>query len=136
MDELGLCPKFTTKDSHMSLARSRGHNGPTNPWNKPKLKATRNHNSRRKRLSSSARHQADSPRGRDSRKANRTSSTALKKGRSAPCPRTARKQLMSCGRSATSRQTVHETSRAQKLLAKRIETKALKNMQRTQRTTG
>jgi hypothetical protein len=24
-----LCPKFTTKDSHMSLPRLRSHNGPT-----------------------------------------------------------------------------------------------------------
>jgi hypothetical protein len=29
--ELGLCPKFTTKDSHTSLPRSCSHNRPTNP---------------------------------------------------------------------------------------------------------
>jgi hypothetical protein len=33
--ELGLYPKFTTKDSHTSLPRSHSHNGPTNPRNKP-----------------------------------------------------------------------------------------------------
>jgi hypothetical protein len=33
--ELGLYPKITTKDSHTSLSRSRSHNGPTNPRNKP-----------------------------------------------------------------------------------------------------
>jgi hypothetical protein len=33
--ELDLYPKFTTKDSHMSLPRSRSHYEPTNPRNKP-----------------------------------------------------------------------------------------------------
>jgi hypothetical protein len=36
--ELGLCPKFTTKDSHTSLSRSRSHNRPTNPRNNPNSK--------------------------------------------------------------------------------------------------
>jgi hypothetical protein len=48
--ELGLCPKFITKDSHKSLSRSRSHNRPTNPRNKLKLKATRKCNSRSKGL--------------------------------------------------------------------------------------
>jgi hypothetical protein len=62
-DELGLCPKFTTKDSHTSLPRSRSHNGPTNPRNKPKLKATRKRNSRSKGLKQSAVAWADRPYG-------------------------------------------------------------------------
>jgi hypothetical protein len=45
-DELGLCPNFTTKDSHTNLPMSRSHNGPTNPRNNPKQKATRKRNSR------------------------------------------------------------------------------------------
>jgi hypothetical protein len=52
--ELDLCPKFTTKDSHMSLPRSRSHNGPTNPRNKPQTISKRKHNSRSKGLSSPA----------------------------------------------------------------------------------
>jgi hypothetical protein len=38
--ELGLCPKFTTKDPHMSLPKSRSHNGPTNPRSKPRTSIT------------------------------------------------------------------------------------------------
>jgi hypothetical protein len=49
--KLGLCPKFTTKDSHTSLLRSRSHKGTTNPRNKPQPKATRKRNSRSSRLS-------------------------------------------------------------------------------------
>jgi hypothetical protein len=60
--ELGLCPKFTTKDSHASLPRSRSHSGPTNPRNNHQMIPKRKHNSRSKGLSSSTRHQADSPR--------------------------------------------------------------------------
>jgi hypothetical protein len=33
--EPGLDPKFTTRESHTSLPRSRSHNGCTNPRNKP-----------------------------------------------------------------------------------------------------
>jgi hypothetical protein len=51
----------------------------------------------------------------------------LKNRWSAPCPRTVHEQLVPRGRSVTSRRTVHETSPGQKQLAKRIETKALKN---------
>jgi hypothetical protein len=58
MRELGLCPKFTNKDSHTSLPRSRSHNGPTNPRNKPQIIPKRKHDSRSKGLSRSARHQA------------------------------------------------------------------------------
>jgi hypothetical protein len=60
--ELSLCPNFTTKDSHMSFPRSRSHNGPTNPRRKPQTIPKQKRNSRSKGLSSSARHQADSPR--------------------------------------------------------------------------
>jgi hypothetical protein len=41
-----LYPKYTTKDSHTSLPRSRSHNGPTNPRNKPQHTPERKHNSR------------------------------------------------------------------------------------------
>jgi hypothetical protein len=61
--ELGLCPKFTTKDSHMSLPRSRSHNGPTNPRNKPQTTPKRKKNTRSKGLSNSAEAEADGPRG-------------------------------------------------------------------------
>jgi hypothetical protein len=60
--ELGLCPKFTNKDSHTSLPRSRSHNGPTNPMNKPHTILKRKHDSRSKGLSSPAKPQADCPR--------------------------------------------------------------------------
>jgi hypothetical protein len=59
--EFGLYPKFTTTDSHTSLPRSRSHNGPTNPRNKPQLNPTRKHNSKSKRLRQSGKHQADRP---------------------------------------------------------------------------
>jgi hypothetical protein len=60
--ELGLCPKFTTKNSHTSLPRSRSHNRPTNPRNKPQTIPKRKRNSWSKRLSSTAKPQADCPR--------------------------------------------------------------------------
>jgi hypothetical protein len=59
--ELGLYPKFTTKDSHMSLPRSRSHNGPTNPRNKPQAILKQKHDSRSKGLSCPAGHLADCP---------------------------------------------------------------------------
>jgi hypothetical protein len=59
--ELSLCPKFTTKDSHTSLPRSRSHNRPTNPRNKPQTIPKRKQNSKSKGLSSSALDQADRP---------------------------------------------------------------------------
>jgi hypothetical protein len=59
--ELGLCPKFTTKDSHTSLPKSRSHNGPTNPRSKPQTTPKRKRNSKSKGLSSSALDHADRP---------------------------------------------------------------------------
>jgi hypothetical protein len=58
--ELGLCPKFTTKDPHTSLPKSRSHNGPTNLRSKPQTIPKRKRNSR-KELSRSALDQADRP---------------------------------------------------------------------------
>jgi hypothetical protein len=52
-----------TKDSHTSLPRSCSHNGPTNPTNKPQLKATRKRNSRSKGLRKFAQPGADRPCG-------------------------------------------------------------------------
>jgi hypothetical protein len=59
--ELGICPKFTTKDSHTSLSKSCSHNGPTNPRSTPQTIPKRKQNSRSKGLSNSALHQADRP---------------------------------------------------------------------------
>jgi hypothetical protein len=63
-------PNPQPRDSHTSLARSHGHNGPTNPRNKPKLKRTRKRNSRSKGLTglrdtrrTVRKAGADSPRG-------------------------------------------------------------------------
>jgi hypothetical protein len=41
--ELGTCPKFTTKDSHTNLPRSRSHNKPTNHRNKSQTIPKRKH---------------------------------------------------------------------------------------------
>jgi hypothetical protein len=60
--ELGLYPKFTTKDSHTSLPKSRSHYGPTNPRNKPQTIPKRKHKQRSKGLSNPASTLADSPR--------------------------------------------------------------------------
>jgi hypothetical protein len=60
--ELGLYPKFTTKDSHMSLSRPRSHYGRTNPRNKPQTIPKRKHEARSKGLSYPAVTQADCPR--------------------------------------------------------------------------
>jgi hypothetical protein len=59
--ELGLCPKFTTKDPHMSLPKSRSHDGPTNPRRKPQTIPKPKRNSKNKGLSSSALDEADCP---------------------------------------------------------------------------
>jgi hypothetical protein len=67
--EPGLYPEFTTKDSHMTLPRSRSHSGPTNPRNKPQMIPKRKHDSRSKGLSYPATTLADSPRHRDGRSA-------------------------------------------------------------------
>jgi hypothetical protein len=60
--ELGLYPKFTTKDSHTCLPRSCSHNRPTNPRNKLQTIPKRKHNSRSKGLSNPAQCQANGPR--------------------------------------------------------------------------
>jgi hypothetical protein len=52
--ELGLYTKFRTTGSHMSLPRSRSHNGPTNPRNETQTIPKRKHEPRRKGLSCSA----------------------------------------------------------------------------------
>jgi hypothetical protein len=59
--ELGLCPKFTTKDSHTSLSRSCSHNRPTNPRNRPQLNPTRKNNSKSKGHRQSGKYLADCP---------------------------------------------------------------------------
>jgi hypothetical protein len=59
--ELGICPKFTTKDSQTSLPKSRSHNEPTNPRTKPQTIPKRKRNSKSKGLSNSALDQADHP---------------------------------------------------------------------------
>jgi hypothetical protein len=61
--ELGLCPKFTTKDSHTSLRRSHSHNGPSNPRNKPQTIPKWKHNSRSKGLNCHVKAQVDGLRG-------------------------------------------------------------------------
>jgi hypothetical protein len=83
--EFGLGPKFTTKDSHMRFPRSRNHNGPSNPRNKPQTIPKRKWNSRSKELSSSAQHQADRPQapGGPSARPRRTI-----RGAGADCPKT------------------------------------------------
>jgi hypothetical protein len=60
--ELRQYPKFTTKDSHTSLPRSRSHNGRTNPRNKPQTIPKWKHEARTKGLSYSETAQADCPR--------------------------------------------------------------------------
>jgi hypothetical protein len=62
--ELGLYPKFTTRDSHTSLPRSRSHNRRTNPRNKPQMIPKRKHKARSKGLSCPETAQADCPRSR------------------------------------------------------------------------
>jgi hypothetical protein len=58
------------------------------------------------------------------------------RGWSVPHPRTVREQVVPRGQSATSGRTVHQTPPGQKQLAKRIETKALKNTRQTRGTHG
>jgi hypothetical protein len=62
--ELDPYPKFTTKDSHTSLPRSRSHYGASNPSNKPQMIPKRKHEPRSKGLSCPANTQAYSPRPR------------------------------------------------------------------------
>jgi hypothetical protein len=151
--ELGLYPKFTTKDSHTSLPRSRSHYGPTNPRNKPQTIPKRKHETRSKGLSSPANTLADSsrpwgvrstvtgwtvryPRADGPLIATERPASTQARGRSVPRPRTVREQLVPRGRSATSRRTVDQTPPDQKQLANRIEMKTLKNVRRTLRTPG
>jgi hypothetical protein len=70
--ELGLCPKYTTKDSQTSLPRLRSHNGPTNPRNKSQTNSTGKHNSKSMGLRKSGKHQADRPLGPGGLSARRT----------------------------------------------------------------
>jgi hypothetical protein len=144
--ELGLCPKFTTKDSHTSLPRSSSQNGPTDPWNKPKTIPKRKRNQRRKGHRNFARTQADGPRApgglsvtleQTVRKLQQNlQKCTSNNGLSVLGTRTVCEQLVLCGRSAMPRRTVCQTPPCQKQLAKRIKTKALKNTRRTQRTPG
>jgi hypothetical protein len=60
--ELDLYPKYTTKDSHTSLPRSRSHYGRTNPRNKPQTIPKRKHEARSKGLSNPVLCWADGPR--------------------------------------------------------------------------
>jgi hypothetical protein len=59
--ELSLYPKFTTKNSYMSLPRSRSLYGCTNPRNKPQMIPKRKHEARSKGLSCPAATRADCP---------------------------------------------------------------------------
>jgi hypothetical protein len=144
--ELGLYHKFTTKDSHTSLPRSRSHYGRTNPRNKPQMIPKRKHEARSKGFSYYAATEADCPRspcGRSAthgglsvkHKQNDPNSTSTH-GWPVPRPRMVREQLVPRGQSATSRRTVRQTPSHQKPLANRIQTKAFKNTRRTRRTFG
>jgi hypothetical protein len=140
--ELGICPKFTTKNLHTSLSRSRCNNGPTNPRNKPQMIPKRKRNSRSKGLSSTAKPHANCPRppggpsaryGGLSEKRSRASSTAPSitghlrwaRGPSAP-PRTVRHSSTDLPR----------TSCNENPSTKWIERKTCKNSRRTRRTLG
>jgi hypothetical protein len=135
--ELGLCPKFTTTDSHTSLPKSRSHNGPTNPRNKTQTIPKQTHKARSKGLSCHAGALADSPRSTCGRSANHGGLSVKHeqndptgtstRGRSLPRPRTVREQLVLRGQYTTSGRTVRQTPSGQKQLANRIETKALRN---------
>jgi hypothetical protein len=91
-------------------------------------------------------HLADSPRaphgrsathgGRSVKHEQNDPTDTSTRGRSVPHPRMVREQLVLRKLSATSGRSVRQTTFHQKPLANRIETKALKNMRRTQRTPG
>jgi hypothetical protein len=149
--ELGLDPKFTTRESHTSLPRSYSHNGCTNPRNKPqtipKWKQEAKDLAVLKQLRRIVRsHLADCPRALRGRSANyggcsvkhrqNNPTSTSTHGQSVPRPRTVRKQLVSRGLSAMSKRTVRQTTSHQKPLANQIKTKALKNTRRTRRTPG
>jgi hypothetical protein len=68
--ELGLSPKFTTKDSHTGLPRYRRHSGPTNPSSNLKQSQSESETQRAKGLAALhwtrqtvRKHRADRPRG-------------------------------------------------------------------------
>jgi hypothetical protein len=92
--ELVLCPKFTTKDSHTSLPRSRSHNGPTNPRNEPQTNLKRKHNPRSKGLGCPAKLKVDGPQPSSGRSVIRNRSTGS-------APRTADGLCPVLGRSAS-----------------------------------
>jgi hypothetical protein len=149
--ELGICLKFTTKDSHTSLPRARNHNGPTNPRNKLQTILKWKHDSRSKGLSYPAKAQADGPRGWGGRSA-RTRRTVCDPWADSPLnatepleahpemrtvrtlPRTIWEQLVPRGRSATSGRTVRQTSCHKTLAPWKIYTQARKNWTNTRRT--
>jgi hypothetical protein len=147
--ELILCPKFTPKNLHTSLSRSRSHNGPTNPRNKPQTTPKRKRNSSSKGLSSTTKPQADCPRPlgepsawvrwtirelrRTVRKRSRTSSTA---------PSITDRPRWARGPSAPSRTVRHSstdrprTSCNNNPPTKRIERKANNKTRITRRSAG
>jgi hypothetical protein len=156
--ELGLCPKFTTKDSHTSLPRSRSHNEPTNPRNKLKTNPKRKHDSRSKGLSNPVQCQADGPRAwggwsatleRRVRKMQQNQQRRTSKnGQSVPGPQMVREQLVlrrrsamprrtvqpARGRSGTPIWTVRQTTCSKTLTPRKMYARAHKNWTNTRRT--
>jgi hypothetical protein len=140
--EVGLYPKFTTKDPHMSFPRSRNHNGPTNPRNKPQTIPKRKHDSRSKGLSCPVAHQADRPRppggpsvgcGGLSEKRSPTTSTAPS---ITDCPRWARGPPAPSWTVRHSSMDRPRTSCNKNPPTQWIERKTRKNSRRTRRTLG
>jgi hypothetical protein len=124
--ELGLYPKFATKDSHRSLPTSRSHSGPTNPRNKPQTIPKWKHDSRSKGHSNPAQCQANCPQapGELSASPRRTVREVAadcpkmianlqyctnNNGLSAEAPRTVRDRHTPRGLSTDRRQTVRQT---------------------------
>jgi hypothetical protein len=156
--ELSICPKFTTKDSHTSLPRSRSHSGPTNLRSKPQKIPKRKHNSRSKVPSNPAQCQEDGLQawGGCSTDTGRTVCypradsllIATEPPDAHPETRTVREQLVSRGQSAIPRwkvwpahgrsgtptRTVRQTSRRKTLTPRKIYTWAHKNWTNTRRT--
>jgi hypothetical protein len=114
--ELGLCPKFTTTNSHTSLPRSQSHNRPTNTRHKPQTIPKQKQNSRSKGLSSTAKPQADCsrPPGGPSAWVRRTvrelRQTVEKHSRtSSTAPSITDRPQWACGPSAPSRTVRHSS---------------------------
>jgi hypothetical protein len=142
--ELGLRPKFTTKDSHTSLPRSRSHNKPTNPRNKLQTIPKRKHDSKSKELSNPTQCLADGPQGWGGRSAD-TGRTVCDPRADSPlnateppevhpemrtvCTLPADSPRATCAARTVRdlRAAVRQTPPGQKQLAKRIEKRALKN---------